>query len=131
MISFDSISRKLIFVDMLCQFFVRIVKISIFCFLMFFIYSVIVNSKNYVNIDNNIDTTIVKPVVKTLKEKDNYVIYSDTGVFVSNGLYKFENVKIVNDNMEVFAKELDFYDNSNEILLKDRPVVVFNNSIKE
>ena len=131
MISFDKISKRLIFVDTLCKFFVKVIKTSVFCFLVFFIYSLIANNKNYIVIDNNIDTTIIKPVVKTLEDKNGYVMYSDVGVFVNNGLYKFKNVKIVNDNIEVFAKELDFYGNNNEILLKDRPVVVFNNSVKE
>ena len=36
--------------------------------------------------------------------------------------------KTINNNINIFAKTLDFYDNKNEIILYDRPTIIFNNN---
>lgn len=127
MTSFRTIYKKLILTDAVCWFFIKVVELSVFCFVMFFVYCFVMNSRNYVHISNDVDTTITKPVVKTLDKGDNYTVFSEKGVFVREGFYKFEDVKIVNENINIFAKELDFYSNNNETILKNRPVIIINN----
>ena len=125
MANFDSISKKLALVNTMCQFFMRVVKLFVFCFVIFFVYNFVTNNKYSVSIDSNLNTTIISPNVITL-EGANYHIISDKGTFIEDGHYDFDNVKIINDNIDIFTNKLDFYSNNNEIVLKDRPVIIFN-----
>lgn len=130
MIHYDSISKKLVLIDVLCWFFIKFVEVSVIGFIIFFLYCFIVNDMNYVEIDDNINTIIINPVIKTLNKEDNYTIFSNSGFFVKEGFYKFKDIRIVNSNINIFAKELDFYSNNDEIVLKDRPIIIFSNDNK-
>ena len=59
---------------------------------------------------------------------NNYILISEKGTFIGDNTYRFKNVQISNNNINIFAKELDFYSNRNEITMRDRPIIIFNNN---
>ena len=123
---FKLINKNIFFIQKLYSFFIRFLKLLLLLMFLVILYSFIKNNSEKVSIDTN-KTTIINPIMK-INNKSNYTIISEKGFSLKNNIYRFENVKILNNNINIFAKTLDFYDNKNEIILYDRPTIIFNNN---
>ena len=123
---FKLINKNIFFIQKLYSFFIRFLKLLLLLMFLVILYSFIKNNSEKVSIDTN-KTTIINPIMK-INNKSNYTIISEKGFSLKNSVYRFENVKILNNNINIFTKTLDFYDNKNEIILYDRPTIIFNNN---
>lgn len=123
---FKLINKNIFFIQKLYSFFIRFLKLLLLLMFLVILYSFIKNNSEKVSIDTN-KTTIINPIMK-INNESNYTVISEKGFSLKNNIYRFENVKILNNNINIFAKTLDFYDNKNEIILYDRPTIIFNNN---
>jgi hypothetical protein len=123
---FELINKNIFFIQKLYGFFIRFLKLLLLLMFLVILYSFIKNNSEDPIMDTN-KTTIINPIMK-INDKSNYTIISEKGFSLKNNVYRFENVKILNNNIDIFTKTLDFYDNKNEIILYDRPTIIFNNN---
>jgi hypothetical protein len=126
MTTFNNINKKLILTNGFCEFFIKFTKLLFLLIFLLIVNNTIKNLSNNVRIDNK-KTVIINPIVQT-GGNNNYILISEKGTFIGNNTYKFENVQILNNNINIFTKELDFYSDRNEIIMVDRPIIIFNNN---
>lgn len=125
--TFNEIYNELHLINRYCEFFTKLIKL---CFLIIFIvvvYNFIKSKLTSNKIIYNKKTVILNTMIQT-NGNSKYMLTSQKGFVIDDNTYRFENVKILNDNIDIFTKKLDFYNDKNEIIMSDRPVVIFNNN---
>lgn len=123
---FNLIKKNILLIKKLYIFSVQFLKLLILIICAIILYNFTKKKPNNISIETN-KTTIINPIMK-INDKSNYTIISEKGFYLKNNVYRFENVKISNNNINIFTKTLDFYNNKNEIILRDRPIIIFNNN---
>ena len=125
--NFDKIYNELYLIDTFYKFFVRLIKLFFLFIFIIILYNFIKNRLPNNDIIYNKKTVILNPTIQT-NGNSKYILTSKKGFVIDGNIYRFEDVKISNNNINIFTKKLDFYNDKNEINMSDRPIIIFNNN---
>ena len=127
---FKKIKNEIKFYNRLYRFSTNLLY-GILIILLFFIFKNFITNiiyNNYITskITNNINT-IASPRIYFLDKKGlDLNIIASKCIILDKNHYKFYNASIKNDKINSFSKILDLYKDKNEIVMSERPYIVYD-----